>query len=174
MILATKIWRGTWTGAAGARAHPTGRGQQISVARIVASRWLGGQDAGDAGDQRPNLVLEPGTGRLHWIASGRLGGRNGCFYAEVEVGDRGYRDGWLLKRYYDEWTTTRSPVAAAWHDGDIALAFRWFGGPGPTDDDLMTAHRGTGIGTGTMADHDDVGFLHRVGLAHSILWMAAR
>jgi hypothetical protein len=137
----------------------------------VGARWLAGEGAGDAGDKRPNLVMDPGEHQLHWIGTGRVGAGNGCFYDEVEVGDRTYRDGWLLKRYYDEWTTTRRAVAACWHGDDIALAFTWFGGKEPAEDDLYVAMSGLGIGKGAMADFDDVAHIANVGLAHSILWL---
>ena len=137
----------------------------------VGARWLAGEAAGDAGDKRPNLVFDPQEHQLHWIATGRVGNGNGCFYDEVEIGDRTYRDGWLLKRYYDEWTTTRRAVAACWHGADIALAFTWFSGKEPADDDLYVALSGLGIGNGAMGDFDDVAHITGFGLAHSILWL---
>src|SRR5262249_5950056 len=60
---------------------------------------------------------------------------------------------------------------ACWHGDDIVLAFTWFGGKEPADDDLYAATSGLGIGKGAMADFDDVAHVANVGLAHSILWL---
>ncbi len=141
---------------------------------VLGSRWLAGEGSGDAGNRRPNLLYEAAESRLHWIATGMVvpqWGERACFYDEMTIGDASFRDGWLLKRYYDEWTTSQSAVGACWFDGDILLACRWFGGADASNDNLFVAHRGLGIGNRVMADFDDVAHMANVGLARSILWL---
>lgn len=137
----------------------------------VGRRWVGGEKEGWRGNRRPVLFFETGLnagpeGRIHFVATGWVNDKTpACFYDAMTIGDRGHDDGWLLKRYYDEWTNSLSPVTGAWHKGDLVIAHRWGG------DQLMVAHRGLGIQTEPMGDFDDVGFI-AANLNRSILWMA--
>lgn len=145
--------------------------------RPLSSRWVGGEASTDAGNRRPNLLYEAGEGRLHWIATGLVTpefGNRACFWDAMTIGDAAYRDGWLLKRYYDEWTTSASAAAACLHDGEIFLAFRWCAPGDASDDNLIVSHRGSGIGNAPMGDFDDIGFIAGTGIARSILWRPAR
>jgi hypothetical protein len=138
-------------------------------------RWVGGAGGGEQGNRRPNLIFL--GGELHFIATGLVlpeGANRGFLWDAVTIGDRSLRDGWLVKRYYDEWTASRSAMAACLHGGEILLAFRWLAPNHPSDDDLMVAHRGSGIGRAPMADFDDVAYITRIGLPRSILFMAPR
>ncbi|MBI2900070.1 MAG: hypothetical protein HYY17_07780 [Planctomycetes bacterium] len=146
---------------------------------VADRRWAGGEKSGWAGNRRPLLFFETGTnagpeGRVHFIAPGMVGEKDGraCFYDAMTIGDRAHDDGWLLKKYYDEWTTTQSPVGGAWYKGDILLACRWYGGADASNDNLFVAHQGLGITDEPMSDFDDVKRISEVGLNHSILWMA--
>jgi hypothetical protein len=144
----------------------------------VSSRIVGGPKAGWCGNSRPVLIFEtsptlgPG-GRLHFMALGWTGppNNNGCFWEAITIGDAAQDDGWRLRRFYDEWTTTRSPISAVWHNNDIAIAFRWFGNVhGDDDDNLLISHHGLGIDSQDMHDFDDVTHIAEVGLARSIGW----
>jgi hypothetical protein len=142
------------------------------------SRIVGGLASGWCGDSRPVLLFESdgGAGRLHFVARGMGSGkdRNGCFWEAVTIGDASENEGWRLRRYYDEWTTTRSPIAACWHDGDMTLACRWYGNVhGDEDDNLFVAQHGLGIRPGPMTDFDDVTEISAIGLARSIPWRHA-
>lgn len=132
---------------------------------IVEERWVGGEKSGWAGNRRCQLFNE--EGRIHFIATGMVP-ENGhaCVYDAMTIADPTHDDGWLLKRYYDEWTTTKSPAAAAWYRGDLLLGIRW------TNDDIFFARRGLGIQDKPMADFDDVKHMLDYGIARSILWMA--
>lgn len=144
----------------------------------AGSRVVGGAQSGWCGNSRPVLLLERSpefgpAGRLHFMAVGWGGppNHNACFYEAITIGDVQQDEGWRLRRFYDEWTTTRSPIAAVFHKGDIALAFRWFGNVhGDEDDNLLVSHHGLGIDRAPMHDFDDVTHIAEVGLARSIAW----
>ena len=121
----------------------------------------------------PSAVVE---GRLHFIARGMGGAPDAhvCFYEAITIGDAAQDDGWRLRRFYDEWTTTKSPIGACLHDGDLWLAFRWFGNVrGDEDDNLLVSHRGYGIDEADLKDFDDVSEIANIGLSHSIPWRHA-
>jgi hypothetical protein len=142
------------------------------------SRIVGGVNSGWCGNSRPVLLFESSPdlgpkGRLHFMATGWTTppNHNGCFWEAITIGDARQDDGWRLRRFYDEWTTTRSPISAVWHKGDIAIAFRWYGNVhGDEDDNLLISHHGLGIDKDAMHDFDDVEHIANVGLARSIAW----
>lgn len=140
----------------------------------VSSETVGGESAGWYGNSRPVLLYEEGQPRrLHYIAAG-VCGPNSCFYEAITIGDRSQSSGWRLRRFYDEWTTTQSPVAACGRGGEIVLGFRWFGDVhGDDNDNLLVSQHGLGITDGDMRDFDDVGAIADVGLSHSIPWRKA-
>ena len=87
-----------------------------------------------------------------------------------QIADKSYHGGWIVKRYYDEWSTTRSAPAAAWYGKDVLFAYRWTdGGQGPTDNNLHLGYKGLGIEDGPMGDFDDLSYIRNFGLANSIL-----
>jgi hypothetical protein len=143
------------------------------VWKLGVPRVVGGK-AGWYGSSRPTLLIEGSDGvapgRLHFMARG--GGPNdptSCFYEAITIGDRTQDDGWRLRRFYDEWTQTKSPLSAVLHGGDLILAYRWAGNVhGDEDDNLHVAHRGFGVTDAPMRDHDDVASIAEVGLARSI------
>ena len=77
-------------------------------------------------------------------------------------------DGWLRWRYYDEWTNTRSGIAACWHDNDIVLATTWASGTAGGDGGVFCAYNGTAIGNADMGDFDDISLMADYGMARSI------
>jgi len=144
--------------------------------RVASCVHPGGDASGWAGNTRPVLLCEgkdmPAPGRLHLIGAGWLApGGNGCFYEAITIGDARVDGGWRLRRFYDEWTTTRWALGACCHGGDIALAFGWANTPGQdADGNVHVSHHALGLGDGVLSDFDDVTHISEVGLAHSIAW----
>lgn len=147
----------------------------------VSVQTVGGEASGWCGNSRPVLLVEHGPSalvdrRLHFIARGMGAAPDDhvCFYEAITIGDATEDDGFRLRRFYDEWTTTKSPVGACFHDGDLLLAFRWFGNVhGDEDDNLLVSHHGFGIDATVLRDFDDVSEIANIGLAHSIPWLHA-
>lgn len=145
---------------------------------LRSETWVEGKKGRAAGSLRPLLIFERGanagpSGRLHWLAPGIVSKKNprSCFYDAMSLGDKKYKSGWLVKRYYDEWTRTRSPLGAVWHKGEVLLAYRWDGGGAKKNNRLQVGHRGLGIDKEPMSDHNDVEVISKFGLNHSIRWM---
>jgi hypothetical protein len=144
----------------------------------ASSRAVGGEGAGWYGNARPILLIESGPsatsdGRLHFIGRGFAGppNFNCCTYEAITIGDVTQNDGWRLRRYCDEWSTTRSPIGACFHGGDMTIAYRWFGNVhGDEDDDVHILPHGFGITDADMHDFDDVSEIADIGLERSILW----
>lgn len=143
-----------------------------------SERIVGGAAAGWYGNSRPVLLLEseaadPAPGRLHFIARGWIdpADANCCWYEAITIGDATQADGWRLRRWYDEWTTTKSPVGACFYKGDLALSYRWFGNVhGDDDETLQVAFHGLGVHDEILKDFDDVSEISNYGLARSIPW----
>jgi len=91
-------------------------------------------------------------------------------YVAEQIADKTVRGGWLVKRYYDEWTQSRSAPAAAWFKGDVIWSYRWVdGGQGATDNNLHVGYRALGIEDAPMGDHDDITYFRTFGIRNSIL-----
>ncbi len=148
---------------------------------IVGTRTVGGDAAGWYGNSRPVVLIESGPGavaegRMHVVSKGAAGppNFNCCTYEAITIGDRSANDGWRLRRFCDEWSTTRSPVAACFHANDLAVGYRWFGNVhGDEDDDVHLMLNASGIIDADMHDFDDVKEIAEIGLARSILWRDA-
>jgi hypothetical protein len=98
-----------------------------------------------------------------------------CTYVAEQIADKSVKGGWLVKRYYDEWTQTRSAPAAAWFKGDIIWAYRWVdGGQGSTDNNLHVAYKAMGIDDAPMGDHDDISYFRDFGIRNSIIYLAEK
>jgi hypothetical protein len=145
------------------------------------TRWVMGEAGQARGTRRPTLLFEAGPqvgprGRLHFIATGAVteASRKACYYDCMTVDDKSVNDGWLQKRYYDEWTESSSAVAACWFEGDIALASRWYGVANRSfrDNGLYVAYHGLGIQAEPMGDFDDIAYIRDRGMLHSILYFA--
>ena len=88
----------------------------------------------------------------------------------TRIADKSVHGGWLVKRFYDEWTQSRSAPGVCFFRGDIAFALRWFGNVrGSENDNCMVGFFGRGIESQPMGDFDDISFIRDVGLSHSIL-----
>jgi len=144
----------------------------------VAQQPVGTEESGWYGNARPMLLIErgptaPAEGRIHFIGKGFAGppNFNQCTYEAITIGDASRDGGWRLRRYCDEWSTTRSPVAACFHGDDLVLAYRWFGNVhGDEDDDVHVLFGGYGISDADMRDFDDVTAIADLGLERSIPW----
>ena len=141
---------------------------------LGASEWVG-----QRGSARPTLVFQPDAalknrgGQLYFLAAGMFGAGSpsACHYVSTRIADRTVSDGWLTRRYYDEWTQSRSSPGACLLNGELIFASRWRGdAPGWRDNDLFVGFSGRGIETAPMGDFDDIGFIKSYGLAHSILY----
>ncbi|MCD6352198.1 MAG: hypothetical protein J7M26_08765, partial [Armatimonadetes bacterium] len=142
-------------------------------------RWVEGPKGRYAGTRRPVLLVERPQGkgaapRVYYMVVGMAGGKRdaSCFYVAMTIADRSVQDGWLIKRYYDEWTRTQSPIAATWWKDDIVVACRWFGdAPAFKHNELFCAWHGLGLNDEPMGDHDDISFIADYGVARSILYL---
>lgn len=143
-----------------------------------SERIVGGAGIGWYGNSRPVLLIEseptdPAPGRLHFIARGWVdpADSNCCWFEAITIGDASQADGWRLRRWYDEWTTTKSPVGAAFYQGDLALSYRWCGNVNGDDDEtLQVAFHGFSVHDQVLQDFDDVSEISNYGLARSIPW----
>ncbi|MBI3923903.1 MAG: VCBS repeat-containing protein [Armatimonadetes bacterium] len=144
--------------------------------RQLRQEWIGGDKGGERGSSRVMLLREPnpafGTdGQLYFIACGLFGKDTpwSCHYVATRIADGSINGGWLTRRYYDEWTQSRSASGVCFFRGDIALAVRWFGNVhGTENDNLFVAFYGKGIESAPMGDFDDMSFIRAYGLACSI------
>lgn len=148
---------------------------QSNSFKEVSHEWLGGDKAGWAGDLRPNLIFDASEeagpqGRIYWIARGHGSKKNdpiGTFVART-IGYKDFNNGWMLWRYYDEWTNTRSGIGAAWFDNDIVLATTWASGTAGGDCGVFLGYNGTAISGVDMSDFDDIALMANYGIARSI------
>ncbi len=139
--------------------------------------WVEGEAGGARGAGRIIALFESGRdagpkGRIHLYSKGMTSKESpwACNYVAEQIADKSYHGGWLVKRYYDEWTQTRSAPAAAWFNGDVLFAYRWVdGGQGDSDNILHVGYQGLGIAPGLMGDFDDLSYIRDFGLANSIL-----
>ena len=141
--------------------------------------WIEGPKGGTRGRSRPVVLFDPSKvngpeGKIYYFTLGDHGKENpwNCCYVSESIGDKTVRSGWRTKRFYDEWTQSRSAPAAAFFGGDIIYSYRWIdGGRGPTDNQLQVSYRATGVEIEPMGDFDDLTYLHDFGIAHCILYL---
>ena len=142
--------------------------------------WIEGEKGGARGKSRATLLFERSSnagpnGRIRFFAQGWTSAQTpwACTYVAEQIVDKSIRGGWIVKRFYDEWTQSRSAPAAAWFKGDIIWAYRWVdGGQGATDNNLHVAYQATGIEDTPMGDHDDLSFFRDFGIRHSIIYLS--
>lgn len=150
-----------------------------TLSESAKPEWVEGEAGRAAGNGRCTLLFDDcknagKDGRLLFFSVGIRGAASpwACGYVAMQIADRSIRGGWLVKRYYDEWTQSRSSIATTWFQGEILYAYRWVdGGQGTTDNNLQVGYRGSGIDPQPMGDHDDVTFLKTFGIKHCIMWM---
>lgn len=144
--------------------------------------WVEGEQGGARGTGRLTVLFDGGPqsgphGRIYLIAKGMTGGKDApwaCGYIAQQIADKTHNGGWIVKRYYDEWTQTRSAPSALWFSGDVIYAYRWVdGAQGETDNNLHVAYQGLGITPEPFGDHDDISLIRNFGLQHSLLALGA-
>ncbi|MCB8933384.1 MAG: hypothetical protein H6534_08090 [Chthonomonadaceae bacterium] len=145
--------------------------------RERSMEWVEGEKGQCRGTGRLTVLFDASRdagpkGRLYVYGKGFTAGPNdpSCTYVAHQIADSSIGGGWMVKRFYDEWTQSRSAPAAAWFGGDVIWGYRWVGGS--NDDMLHVGYGGLGIQSAPMADHDDIGFLHDFGIRHSVLWLS--
>lgn len=138
--------------------------------------WVEGEAGGTRGTGRMIALFDASrdagpNGRVMIIAKGLTNTTTpwSCCYMAHEIADPKFHGGWLVKRYYDEWTCSRSAPAATWFKGEVLYSYRWVdGGQGESDNILHVAYRGTGLQQKPLTDFDDVSYVRNFGLANSI------
>lgn len=138
--------------------------------------WIGGEKGGERGDSRIMLLLERDPafgkeGRLYFLCTGLYGKESpwACHYVATRIADKSINGGWLTRRYYDEWTQSRSAPGVCWFRGEMIFASRWFGNVhGTENDNLFVAFYGRGIEDEPMGDFDDIGLIRDYGMRGSI------
>jgi hypothetical protein len=150
-------------------------GDPASGFRPASCAFVGGEKAGWAGNKRPTLIFNASrefgpNGRVYWIAAGVSDPPRtptGLYMAQT-IGYKDHNDGWMLWRYYDEWTNTRSGIGAAWFEDDIVIATTWASGDAGGDCGVYCGYNGTAVGNVDMSDFDDVSLMAEYGIARSI------
>lgn len=144
---------------------------------LTSSEWVEGEAGQTRGTGRLTVLNDNGpdagpAGRIYVYGRGLTSPQTpwACTYVASQIADKSTKGGWLVRRYYDEWTQSRSAPAAAWFKDDVIWAYRWVdGGQGPTDNNLHVGYAGLGIQSEPMGDHDDLTYLRTFGVRHSIL-----
>ncbi|MCW5943239.1 MAG: hypothetical protein KIS66_13485 [Fimbriimonadaceae bacterium] len=139
--------------------------------------WIEGEAGQSRGTGRLTVLFDDSkdggpNGRIYLYGRGMTSPESpwACTYVAHQLADKTVKGGWLVKRFYDEWTQSRSAPAAAWFGGDVLWAYRWVdGGQGPTDNNLHVGYRALGIESAPMGDHDDLTYFRTFGIRHSIL-----
>ncbi|HWD41596.1 MAG TPA: hypothetical protein VG944_22325 [Fimbriimonas sp.] len=139
--------------------------------------WVEGEKGGSRGSGRITVLFDSSRdagpqGRIYFFCSG-LRSKSApwaCSYVGMQIADKSTNGGWLVKRYYDEWTQSRSAPAVAWFNHDMIFAYRWVdGGQGSTDNILHVAYGGMGIQSQPMGDSDDIGLIRNFGMQNCLL-----
>jgi hypothetical protein len=153
--------------------------EKDGVLSKTSQRWVEGDDGRSRGSGRITMLFDSTKdagpkGRILFFGLGLTSATSpwACAFVAQEISDRSVRDGWLVKRYYDEWSQSRSAPAAVWFQNDILYAYRWVDGAGgPTDNNFHLGYRGLGIDPEPMGDHDDLTFFRTFGIQNCILTM---
>lgn len=142
--------------------------------RLNRQFWTDGDNGRNAGFGRVTLLLEPDKafgpeGRWYFLERGGPTDALGQDYIGMRIADKTMNGGCLTRRYYDEWTNSRSAPSACWFRDDMALSLRWFGNsPVYRDNNLFVAFTGRGIEDDDMGDFDDLHEIRNYGLTVSI------
>lgn len=141
--------------------------------------WVDGEKGGSRGVGRLTVLFDGSKdagshGRVYLFGKGMTSKDVpwSCTYVAHTIDDKSVNGGWLVKRFYDEWTQSRSAPAAAWFNGDVIWAYRWVdGGQGASDNNFHVGYKGLGIQDEPMGDHDDLTFLRTWGIRTSLTWI---
>jgi len=136
--------------------------------------WADGDSGRNQGFGRVTLLIEPEPafgleGRWYFLQRGGPNDDLGQDYIGMRIADKTMTGGCLTRRYYDEWTNSRSAPSACWFRGDMVLSLRWFGdSPAYRDNNLFVAFAARGIESEDMGDFNDLLEIRDYGLAGSI------
>jgi hypothetical protein len=142
--------------------------------------WIEGEKGGSRGTGRITVLFDSSKdagpkGRVYFFCKGETSLANpfACTYVASQIADQTVNGGWMVKRFYDEWTLTRSAPAAAWFANDVIWADRWAAGSqGVTDNILHVGYHALGIQDAPMGDHDDLTYLRTWGVRNSVLFLS--
>lgn len=142
--------------------------------------WVDGEKGGSRGTGRLTVLFDSSRdagkhGRVYIYGKGMTNKDTpwSCTYVAHTIDDKTINGGWMVKRFYDEWTQTRSAPAAAWFGKDVIWAYRWVdGGQGASDNVLHVGYKALGIQDEPMGDHDDLSFFRNWGIRNSILYLS--
>ncbi len=170
--------RRSWSGVRRFVRTPEGRWHESR------REWVDGEVAGRDGAKpfaihaahRPTLLWrsEPGFdarhGRLYHFSGGATTADRPWSeqYITMQTAARETGTNWLSRRYTQPEFTSRSAPGACWFRGDIAYAIRVHDNQGDRNDVVKLGFYGSGALPEPMSDYNDVAFIHRVGLSHSI------
>ena len=80
--------------------------------------WIDGEKGGSRGTGRLTVLFDPSKdaspkGRIYLFGKGLTSKESpwSCTYVAHQVADKTVNGGWMVKRFYDEWTQTRSAPA---------------------------------------------------------------
>jgi hypothetical protein len=141
--------------------------------------WIEGEAGQSRGYGRCTVLFDASKeagkeGRIYFYGRGMTSKESpwACTYVAHQIADKTVRGGWLVKRFYDEWTQSRSAPAAAWFGNDVIWAYRWVDGSQNDRDNLFhVGYRALGFDDKPMGDHDDISFFREIGIRHSILYL---
>ena len=144
-----------------------------------APEWVEAEKGQARGRSRPTVLIDENgltgwKGRILYFGQGMVSAAApwACEYVAETVGDKTVGGGWMVKRYYDEWTQSRSAPSACWFGGDIIYAYRWIDGSQNDRDNLLhIAYNGSGVENAPMGDFDDIGYMRDFGIRNSILYL---
>lgn len=153
--------------------------EQDGLLRELSMEWVDGEAGNVRGRDRVRVLFKQDrdtgpSGRIYIYGKALHGDQSpwACTYVAESIADKDVHGGWITKRFYDEWTQSRSAPAATWYDGDIIWAYRWVDGSGPERDNVLhVGYHALGIDPDPMGDFDDLHFMSGFGIRNSILYL---
>lgn len=124
---------------------------------------VGGDASPGRTGARPILSMANGMYQVHckgWYEKPEQPGLN-FLCRQIATGT-----GWWIKMMGNEWANSRSVCSIVPYDGDVAYAYRWYGGP--EDNSIWLHKKGSGIDEGIISDFDEVSFIFEQGLQNSL------
>lgn len=135
--------------------------------------WVEGEAGGSRGTGRIVILFAANRdtgplGRVYLFCRGTTSKESpyACSYVAEQIADKTVHGGWLVKRFYDEWSQTASAPAAMWFNNDIMFAYRWAG-----NNYFHLGYEGLGIDKKPMGDHDDLSYFRDFGIRHAITYL---
>ena len=118
----------------------------------LSQEWVGGDKGGERTKGRTSLLWEADKplgpdGQVYLFATGAYNDDSpwSCGYVSMRIGEKDVNGGWLTRRYYDEWTQSRTGPGVCFFRGDIFYASRWFAGKDASNDNQFVAFSAVGF-----------------------------